>query len=237
MQRYTSIEVRGTVNVTLKSSERGMKLTSTEPFAYDTKGQKVVLRGKASFSSGGNGMQISQICGGNIFMSSNNNVSGSIFINGVDVTDAVRGAVAQKNGKQEEEEEDDDYKREHVLEGIIKLSILSVSGASQLDVTEAVLLDTENLDLDASGTSKLLAPSCGIDALTINTSGCSKITGHGCSAKRLCINSSGTSKVSGFYVFTRARLNASGCSKIAITADPNADVNDNKSGMAKIVIE
>lgn len=235
MQRYTSIQATGTVNVTLKSCDGGMKLTSAEPFAYDTKGQKVVLRGKPSFSSG-NGMQISQICGNNIFMSNNNNVSGSIFINGVDVTDAVRGAVAQKNGKQEEEE-DDDYKREHVLEGIIKLSILSVSGASQLDVTEAVLLDTENLDLDASGTSKLLAPSCGIDALTINTSGCSKITGHGCSAKRLCINSSGTSKVSGFYVFTRARLNASGCSKIAITANPKADVNDNKSGMAKIVIE
>jgi hypothetical protein len=210
-----------------------MKLTSAEPFACDTKGQKIVLRGKPSFSSG-NGMQISQICGNNIIMSSNNNVSGSIFINGVDVTDAVRGAVERKKGITQEDELDDSYKLEHVVEGIIKLSVLTVSGTSELDFTQSTMLDTENLDLDASGTTKLILPPCIVDAMTITASGMSSISGKSCSVKRLNINSSGMSKVSHFYVLTRARLNASGMSNINITPDVNADIVENKSGMAKI---
>lgn len=219
MQRYTSLEATGSVEVNVQSCDGGIKLTSTVPFACDLKDQKILLHDRPSKGDHR---------GHCVFLSYND---GSIIVNGVDVTLDVKEALARNKG-----ELDDRYKVQHVVEGIIKLSVILSSGVSKLLIYHPVLLDTEKLDLDASGNSKLAIQSCLVDALAIKASHSSSISGFGCFAKRIVINVSGSSKVSQFHAFYQAILNANDMTFINITADATAGLIQNKSDMAKISI-
>lgn len=247
MQRFTSLECGGVVEITVSEVVEGggVRLSSAEPFLCETDGGKIVVRGRPGFTGGitmTNGNITINGCSNNY--NSFNNINGCTFIqsgrgtqriiiDGVDVTSDVRQAVEKKKGAATEET--DDCKREYMLLGTVALAEISVSGSSQCVLQDHALLDTDSVELEASGSASLWLPPGKIDRLDISASGCGKISGD-VTARRLIVKSSGTASVSKFYATESAKLKASGCASITVGASTLASVDRTKSGCANIVV-
>ena len=145
----------------------------------------------------------------------------------------MKKAVSEK--KVVKEEEDDSYKSQHVVTGTINLSDISVSGTTALVIEDASLLDKETLDLTTSGSARLEMPMCVVGLLNMITSGCGTIKGD-ITSQRMIIKSSGSSSVKGFHALNTAKLSASGCGSINISANTQTNITKSKSGCGKISV-
>jgi hypothetical protein len=249
MQRFTSLECNGVVDITVSAVEGGVFISSADPFLCETEGNKIIARSSLVSMGGGgitmtngnisiNGCSNNYNCfnsiNGYTFIQSNKG-SGTqrIIIDGVDVTTEVRQVVEKKKGTVTDEE--DDSKREYTLLGAVALSEISVSGSSQCLVQDHALLDADAMELYASGISGLFLTSCKIDRLDIVASGCSKISGD-VTVRRLLAKSSGTASVSKFYATESAKLKANVRASIVVGASSLASVDRDKSGCANIIV-
>lgn len=248
MQRFTSLECSGVVDITVLAVEGGVHLESAESFLCETDGNKIVVRSRPGLSPVGITMTNGCISIGNCsnIHNSFNTINGCTFIqsnkggstqriiiDGVDVTSEVRQVVEKKKGSTLEEV--DDCKREYTLFGAVALTEISMYGSSRCVIQDVVLLDTDSVELDASGSTTLCLPPCKIERLDISVGGCAKISGD-VTVGRLLVKSSGTSSVSNFYVTKSAKLKASGCASIVVGASAEASVDRSKSGCANIVV-
>lgn len=240
-QRYTSLMCSGSVDLTIEACDDGLTLRAPESFECTTNDTGITVRSRStvSFCNGGD---VSIVNCSNNYNSSQNYFGKlscrcqgpqRIVVDGVDVTDDVKLAVAKKKATIDPVEEDDTYKREYILIGDVRLNEITLSGSGQLRVSDASLLDLDEVAFRASGSTVVELPQCGVHTLFITTSGAAVASGP-VSAQRLVVGASGASRVTGFHAQRSAKLNASGCGSITVGVDSQANVDKSRSGCAHI---
>lgn len=243
-QKFSSLECRGAVHVTVSIIAGGIKLCSAEPFFCETDSTKITLRSQANSNTGS-----IVVNDGNVTISSvsyfsdisnrptfiqniNTGGNGCIIIDGYDVSNEVREAIEKKKGTTTQEK--DHGKREYILYDNVTLDEILVSGSSQCVIQDKELLNIDHVRLSSNGAGGITLPSCKIDQLDIHASGSSNICG--CAITGILeVHCSGASKVYNFYATKSARMYASGCSSILIDIGRDTDINRHKSGSAQII--
>ena len=117
-----------------------------------------------------------------------------------------------------------------------RLLSLEMSGASRVTANGLLQLNTENLDIDLSGASKLLALEAkGIDRLSIDVSGASKCRLQA-DAEEMIVDLSGASKVNWEGTALRMSVDCSGASDGHFDGNVGK-MNVDASGSSKVILD
>lgn len=244
MQKFSSLECRDAVHVTVSIIAGGIKLCSAEPFLCETDSTKITLRSHPSSNMGSIVVNDGNVTISGVSYCSNSknrstfiqniNTGGNarIIIDGYDVSNEVREAIEKKKGTTTQEK--DCGQREYVLYDNVTLDEISVSGSSQCVIQDKELLNVNHVRLSSSGSGCITLPSCKIVLLDISASGSSNIYGT-TTTEILVAHCSGTARIYNFYAAKSAKMHASGCSSILIDIGKDTNISRSKSGSAQIV--
>lgn len=119
--------------------------------------------------------------------------------------------------------------------GSAKTLGLSASGASNIDV-QSPKPELSSLKISCFGASNVAITCCKTENVDVDVSGASNVFGGGSTAEWLNVDASGSSNIRGFIGNKDVTAEASGMSRIEISALKAASVNKDVNGMATVTV-